>query len=161
MEPRTSTPATPSARPHFVLADAHTPAPEPKLAAPAATPRPTANPTPKPTPKPTAVPTQPPENGVTYPRDQVKQQIRDGWGGDDAKAIGVADCESSLNPRAASPSGTNLGLWQITQATWNAYGGSGDPRNHTPLEQTQIAWSIYTSRGWDAWPGCKDAAPEN
>jgi hypothetical protein len=87
----------------------------------------------------------------------VKQQIRDAWGaGDTDKAIRVADCESGLNPRAAS--GPNLGLWQFRIETWHTYGGEGDPRDHSPFEQTQVAWRLYSSRGdWSPWPGCSAA----
>jgi hypothetical protein len=84
----------------------------------------------------------------------VKAAIRSSWLGDDDKAIAVADCESSLNTKASSPNGINLGLWQIRQQTWNEYGGTGDPRDHNAAEQTRIAWKIFQARGWAAWPGC-------
>jgi hypothetical protein len=134
------------------------PAPTPKATA-APVPKPTAKPaaeataTPKVTPKPTAKPTASP-TGTTYTRDEVIAGIRAGWAGNDDKAIAVADCESALNPKATSPGGTYLGLWQFHIETWHNYGGSGDPRDHPPKTQTQVAWNVYLDHGWDAWPGC-------
>src|SRR4029079_16915386 len=108
------------------------------IATTAPTPKPTAKPTPKPTPKPTQKPS--PTSAPSEGREQVKAAIRQAWGGDDNKAIAVADCESSLNTRASSPSGTNLGLWQFTMKTWHDYGGSGDPRDSSAATQTSVAW---------------------
>lgn len=126
-----------------------TPSPAPRATA---TPKATSAPTPKATPK----PTQPPASSApaTYSRQQVIDGIEAGWGGNDAKAVEVADCESSLNPRATSPGGTYLGLWQFHIETWRAYGGSGDPRDHSPQTQTQVAWAIFQDHRWGAWPGC-------
>jgi hypothetical protein len=125
--------------------------------APTAKPRPTPPPTPRPTPPPTPRPTPAPTPG-TYSRSQVESQIRAAWQGDDDKAVAVADCESGLNPQASSPSGVNLGLWQMTRSTWQAYGGPGDdPRNSSPYVQTQVAWRLFSARGWSPWPGCANA----
>lgn len=127
-----------------------------------ATPKPTVKPkasapipTKAPTAKPTATPTRPPSGSTTYTRDQVIAGIRSGWGGNDDKAIAVADCESGLNPRASSSGGTYLGLWQFHIETWRSYGGSGDPRDHSPHVQTQVAWRVFADHGWGAWPGCE------
>jgi hypothetical protein len=119
------------------------------------TPKPTPTPTPTPRPTPTPTPTPTPESsGRTYSRDEAKTGIRAGWGGDDEQAIRVADCESGLNSRATSPDGRYLGLWQMRQETWQNYGGSGDPRDHSPQEQTVVAWRLYQQRGWSPWAGC-------
>ena len=123
------------------------PKPEPKVTAPSF-------PTPKPTPKPTPTPTSSPDATTSESREQVKAAIRAEWQGDDEKAIAVADCESSLNTRASSPNGINLGLWQMRQQTWEEHGGTGDPRDHSAAQQTRIAWKVFQARGWDAWPGC-------
>jgi len=125
------------------------------VSTPTPTPKPTMEPTPKPTPKPAPKPT--PASTVTPSHetpDQVRSEIRSAWGGDDNKAIGVANCESGLNPQASSPSGTNLGLWQFTMATYHQYGGSGDPRNASAYTQTQVAWNLYQQQGWSPWSGC-------
>jgi hypothetical protein len=80
--------------------------------------------------------------------------IRQAWGGNDEEAIQVADCESGLNPKASSPDGRYLGLWQMRLETWHTYGGSGDPRDHSPAEQTRAAWALFQERGWSPWGGC-------
>lgn len=122
---------------------------------PAPTVRPTSKPTPKPTPRPTTPPTPQPTTVSRHESaDQVRAEIREAWGGDDNKAIDVANCESGLNPQASSPSGTNLGLWQFTMQTWHDYGGSGDPRNASAYTQTQVAWNLYQQQGWSPWGGC-------
>ncbi len=153
--------ATPTASPRAT--PIATPTPEVvqvKLATP--TPKATPKPTPKPTPKakPTPIPTpkaaptaSPQRSSTTYSREEVKDAIRSVWGDDDDEAIRVADCESGLNPRAASPSG-HYGLWQMRMETWHSYGGSGDPRDASPAAQTAAAWRLYQQRGWSPWAGC-------
>jgi len=122
---------------------------------PAPTPRPTVKPTPKPTPKPAPKQTPSPTSAPSHESpDQVKAEIRSAWGGDDNKAIDVANCESGLNPQASSPTGKNLGLWQFTPGTYHQYGGSGDPRNDSAYTQTQVAWNLYQQQGWNPWSGC-------
>lgn len=158
-------PTQPPAAP-LIFVPKHQVARATKTAAPAPTPKPTAVPTAPPTkapapetakatakPQPTAKPAPSP-SGATYTRDQVIAGIRAGWSGNDDKAIDVADCESGLNPRASSPGGTYLGLWQFHIETWRNYGGTGDPRDHSPQVQTQVAWSLFQDHGWGAWPGC-------
>ena len=91
-------------------------------------------------------------------RREVKEQIRKAWEGNDKKAIRVADCESSLNPKATSPGGTYLGLWQFSRATWNAYDGPGnDPRDVSAYRQTLVAWRLFEDQGWAPWPSCGSA----
>lgn len=140
--PSPSPTVAPTTRP--TRAPAAQPAAAPKKTAP---PKVTAPPlpTPKPTPKPTPTPT--PGAAGTESREQVKAAIRAEWHGDDEKAISVADCESSLNTRASSPSGINLGLWQMRQQTWEEHGGTGDPRDHSAAQQTRIAWKVFQARG--------------
>ena len=122
---------------------------------PILTPEPTPDPTPIPTSTPpsTPKPTPQPSSSRSYTREEVKAGIRSAWGGDDDDAIGVADCESGLNPRASSSSG-HLGLWQMRMETWRSYGGSGDPRDHSPAEQTAVAYRLFRQRGWAPWAGC-------
>ncbi len=86
---------------------------------------------------------------------KVIRQIKRGWGGNDNKAIRVADCESGLNPKAASPGGTYLGLWQFSKATWSDYDGPGsDPRDVNAFRQTQVAYRLFQDRRWAPWPTC-------
>jgi len=86
---------------------------------------------------------------------RVKRAIRIAWQGNDRRAIRVAKCESSLNPKAVSPSGKYRGLWQFDRATWKAYGGPGrDPIKVGARRQTQVAWRLFVDRGWQPWPTC-------
>lgn len=86
---------------------------------------------------------------------RVKRAIRKAWRGNDRKAIRVAKCESSLDPKATSPSGTYLGLWQFDKPTWKDYGGPGDdPRKVGARAQTKVAWRLFKDRGWQPWPTC-------
>jgi outer membrane biosynthesis protein TonB len=132
------------------------PSPKPtEKATPKPTPKPTRKPTPKPTPVPTPSPSTSGAGGGGTSREAVMAAIRNNWAGDDDKAIRVADCESGLNPKAASPSEINLGLWQMTRQTWKDYGGPGDdPRNSSAATQTQVAWKLFSARGWSPWGGC-------
>jgi hypothetical protein len=98
-----------------------------------------------------------PTAAMAYATDTatVKHQIRVAWMGNDAKAIRVATCESSLNPKAVDPSHTYFGLWQFSKATWKAEGGPGtDPRAVNARIQTEIAWKLFRSQGWAPWPYC-------
>ena len=98
-------------------------------------------------------------DSTTFDRDKVIRQIGRAWGGNDKKAVRVADCESSLNPKATSPGGKYLGLWQFSKATWQGYGGEGDdPRDVNAYRQTLVAYKLFQDRGWDPWPSC--ASPD-
>jgi hypothetical protein len=91
----------------------------------------------------------------TADEQKVIRQIKRAWEGNDTKAIRVADCESSLNPKAASPGEKYLGLWQFSKATWQDYGGPGDdPRDVNAYRQTLVAWKLFQDRRWDPWPSC-------
>ena len=94
-------------------------------------------------------------DSTTADRERVIKQIARAWEGRDRKAVRVADCESGLNPKATSPGGTYLGLWQFSRTTWRDYGGPGDdPRDVNAYRQTLIAWKLFQDRGWDPWPSC-------
>lgn len=66
----------------------------------------------------------------------------------------LAQCESSGNPRAISPSGKYEGLYQFDLATWRSVGGVGHPKDASPAEQTKRAWLLYLDRGRQPWPVC-------
>ena len=66
----------------------------------------------------------------------------------------LAQCESSGNPRAVSPTGRYRGLYQFDLTTWRAVGGTGDPIDDTPAEQTRRARLLYAERGRAPWPVC-------
>jgi hypothetical protein len=99
-----------------------------------------------------------PPHAEAYDVAKVKAAIRRAWDGNDRRAIRVARCESGLNPTATSPSGTYLGLWQFSRATWRAYGGQGnDPRKVGAGKQTAVAYRLFQDRGWAPWPSCSSA----
>jgi peptidoglycan hydrolase-like protein with peptidoglycan-binding domain len=66
----------------------------------------------------------------------------------------IAQCESGGNPRAVSPDGKYRGKYQFDQATWEAYGGSGDPAKASESSQDRVALKLYRARGTAPWPNC-------
>jgi resuscitation-promoting factor RpfB len=66
----------------------------------------------------------------------------------------LADCESGGNPRAVNPSGQYFGLYQFDLGTWHANGGTGNPIDASPAEQTRVANNLYQARGRSPWPTC-------
>jgi hypothetical protein len=124
---------------------------------PRATAKPAASSAPKTaasTPKP---PGATPKPGPAYDKEDVKERIRASWPGEDPdKAVRVVDCETAgtFNPRMTSYNGQYYGLWQFDSETWHRHGGTGDPRDHTPEEQTRVAWKLFEARGWTPWPHC-------
>ncbi len=65
----------------------------------------------------------------------------------------LAACESGGNPRAVNPAGY-YGLYQFSLSTWSAVGGSGNPIDATPEEQTYRAKVLYERSGAGQWPVC-------
>ena len=66
----------------------------------------------------------------------------------------LARCESGGNPRAVSPSGRYFGLYQFDEPTWRSVGGTGNPADASPAEQTYRAQRLYDRRGAQPWPSC-------
>jgi hypothetical protein len=66
----------------------------------------------------------------------------------------IAQCESSGNPAAVSPSGQYRGKYQFSRETWAEYGGSGDPAAAPEAEQDRIAAALLAARGTQPWPIC-------
>lgn len=64
----------------------------------------------------------------------------------------LARCESGGNPRAVNPAGY-YGLYQFSPSTWRSVGGSGNPIDATPDEQTYRAKLLYQRSGAGQW-GC-------
>jgi hypothetical protein len=62
--------------------------------------------------------------------------------------------ESGGNPSAVNPTSGAGGYYQITPATWAAYGGTGAPQSASMGQQTAIAQKIYQSQGPSAWSNC-------
>lgn len=66
----------------------------------------------------------------------------------------LARCESGGNPRAVSSNGSYRGLYQFSFGTWRGVGGSGDPIDASPSEQTHRAQILYSRSGRSPWPVC-------
>jgi uncharacterized protein YabE (DUF348 family) len=64
----------------------------------------------------------------------------------------LAKCESGGNPRAVNPAGY-YGLYQFSLSTWRSVGGSGNPIDASPAEQTARAQTLYNKAGAGQW-GC-------
>src|SRR3954447_20484097 len=68
----------------------------------------------------------------------------------------VAQCESGGNWNANTGNGAYGGL-QFKQATWNAYGGVGNPANASKQQQIAVADRVLAGQGPGAWPKCASA----
>jgi peptidoglycan hydrolase-like protein with peptidoglycan-binding domain len=66
----------------------------------------------------------------------------------------IAQCESSGNPAAVSPTGQYRGKYQFSRRTWREFGGTGDPAAAPEAEQDRIAAALYAARGSSPWPVC-------
>jgi hypothetical protein len=66
----------------------------------------------------------------------------------------IAKCESGGNPRAISSSGRYRGKYQFDKATWERWGGTGDPAKAPESVQDRIALKLYKARGTAPWPNC-------
>jgi uncharacterized protein YabE (DUF348 family) len=64
----------------------------------------------------------------------------------------LAKCESGGNPRAVNSAGY-YGLYQFALSTWASVGGSGNPIDASPDEQTARAQTLYKKGGAGQW-GC-------
>ena len=69
----------------------------------------------------------------------------------------LANCESTLNPRAVSPGGTYRGLFQFDAQTWASVGGlefASRPDLAAVEHQLVAAQRLQARRGWAPWPWC-------
>jgi hypothetical protein len=69
----------------------------------------------------------------------------------------IAQCESGGNWAANTGNGDYGGL-QISETTWEAYGGMGYPSQASPAEQVAVATRIMAAQGPGAWPKCASAS---
>ena len=74
-------------------------------------------------------------------------------GGDGLNWGALAQCESGGNPRAINPAGY-YGLYQFALSTWYSVGGTGNPIDASPEEQTYRARVLYSRSGAAPWPVC-------
>jgi hypothetical protein len=65
--------------------------------------------------------------------------------------ISTAECESTLRPNAYNPSGPYYGIFQFLMSTFKAHGGTDI---WDPVQQSQIAASMFASGDSSAWPVC-------
>ncbi len=65
----------------------------------------------------------------------------------------VAQCESGGNWAANTGNGAYGGL-QFKQATWESYGGVGNPANASKQQQIAVADRVLAGQGPGAWPKC-------
>jgi len=68
--------------------------------------------------------------------------------------ISTAECESTLRPNAYNPSGPYYGIFQFLMSTFRAHGGTDI---WDPVQQAQIAASMFASGDSSAWPVCSHA----
>ena len=66
----------------------------------------------------------------------------------------IAQCESGGNPTAVSADGQYRGKYQFDRATWERFGGTGDPAQAPEAEQDRIAAALLAARGTSPWPVC-------
>jgi hypothetical protein len=68
----------------------------------------------------------------------------------------IAQCESGGDWSTNTGNGAYGGL-QFKQATWNAYGGVGNPANASKQQQIAVADRVLAGQGPGAWPKCGSA----
>jgi hypothetical protein len=68
----------------------------------------------------------------------------------------VAQCESGGNWAANTGNGAYGGL-QFKQATWQEYGGVGNPAKASKQQQIAVANKVLAGQGPGAWPKCGKA----
>lgn len=66
----------------------------------------------------------------------------------------LANCESGGDSRSVDGGGSYRGLYQFSIGTWQSVGGSGDPIDASPGEQTLRAQLLYQREGRAPWPVC-------
>jgi hypothetical protein len=89
----------------------------------------------------------------------VEAVITEIFGGNARSAIGVARCESHLNPGAISRNGANWGLFQINKAHRGRVAAMGYQWEDLLDARVNalVAKSIFDEQGWRPW-ACRHAA---
>lgn len=65
----------------------------------------------------------------------------------------LAQCESGGNWSINTGNGYYGGL-QFNLQTWQAYGGTGYPHQHSRATQISVAQRLHAARGFQPWPAC-------
>lgn len=96
--------------------------------------------------------TREPENRVVAYGTKEKQTSWPDVGGDvdSLNWEALAECESGGDPNAVNPNG-HYGLYQFSLSTWASVGGSGNPVDASPAEQTYRAKLLYEAAGAGQW----------
>lgn len=89
---------------------------------------------------------------VLQPPETIQDKIRATFYEEPDKAVRIAFCESSFNPKAKNPKGTASGVMQITHPTWVSNKCTGDVFNAD--DNLKCARIIWERRGWQPWE-CK------
>jgi hypothetical protein len=90
----------------------------------------------------------------TYSTAEVEAiitQAAEADGVNPAWMISTATCESTLHPNSYNPSGPYYGLFQFVMSTFKAHGGTDI---WDPIQQSDIAASMFASGDSSAWPVC-------
>lgn len=72
------------------------------------------------------------------------------YGVDGGYLLGIASCESGLNPGAVNPAGYH-GLFQYGEATWVQYGHGSI---YDPVAQSRTTAMLISQGGASHWPNC-------
>ena len=83
--------------------------------------------------------------------EAIITQAADADGVDPAWMISTAECESRLHTNSYNPSGPYYGLFQFLMSTFEAHGGTSI---WDPVQQADIAASMFAAGDSSAWPVC-------
>ena len=83
--------------------------------------------------------------------EAIITQAAEADGVDPAWMIRTATCESNLHTNSYNPSGPYYGLFQFVMSTFMAHGGTSI---WDPVQQSEIAASMFASGDSSAWPVC-------
>ncbi len=86
--------------------------------------------------------------------EAIITQAADADGVSPAWMISTATCESRLHTNSYNPSGPYYGLFQFLMSTFDAHGGTNI---WDPVQQSDIAASMFASGDSSAWPVCSHA----
>jgi len=90
---------------------------------------------------------------VRKPVDRIIKVGSKPWpttGAENLNWTALAQCESNGDPRAVNPNG-HYGLYQFSLSTWQTVGGTGNPVDASPEEQTYRAQVLYVRAGASQW----------
>jgi uncharacterized protein YabE (DUF348 family) len=94
-----------------------------------------------------------PERRIVVVGTKERPYVSPGTGAEGLNWGALAQCESGGNPRAVNPAGY-YGLYQFSLSTWASVGGSGNPIDASPDEQTYRAQVLFNRSGAAPWPVC-------